>query len=280
MSLPDFIYTVLLKPRPLRALANVILRAICPARKRLGTAWWVPNPNDPVVSGAAALGLYEKPETAFFQTVCKPGMTFLDVGANSGYYSAWAISLMKGEGQIIALEPDAEARLYLEQTMKANDCGFMSIIPVAASDHEGSASLFRNPYNKGDNRLYANDLCGDETTVQCQTVDALLANLRVSSVDLIKVDVQGFEGHVLRGMIETLRRSPNVTLLMEFWPWGLAQARSDAAEVLATLQALGFTLFELVKGGLLRPLANHTAFIEGLPGRVYTNIVGFKNSVS
>ena len=278
MSLPEFLYTVVLKPKPLRALANRSLRAIIPRKKRLGDAWWVPNPNDPVVSGASALGFYEKAETAFFTRTCKPGMTFLDIGANTGYYSAWATSLLCGTGRIIALEPDPEAQTYLTATRDANNCAFMTIVPVAASDREGVAELFTNFENRGDNRLYANDLCSGAVMVQCKTVDSVLQSLGVDTVHLIKIDVQGFEGHVLAGMKATLSRSPDLTLLMEFWPWGLAKAGSDALDVLRTLEHLGLSLFELMKGGVLRPLNDHQSFINRLPGRVYSNIVGFRKT--
>lgn len=277
MSLSEYVYTVLLKPRPLRKVTNALLRSICPSRKQLGTAWWVPNPNDPVVSGAATLGMYERPETAFFQTVCRPDMTFLDVGANTGYYSAWAYSLMKGKGCIIAIEPDPEACSYLQKTKEANNCDFMNVMQAAASDREGQVKLFRNPDNKGDNRLYANDLCSDEINIQCKPMDAVLDELKVKTVDLIKIDVQGYEGHVLAGMVSTLERSLKVTLIMEFWPWGLAKAGSNASHVMALLEGMGFTLFELMKGGLLRPIVDHPSFIARLPGRVYCNLVGFRN---
>lgn len=278
MTLPEFIYTILLKPRPLRALANVVLKTICPHRKRLGDAWWVPNPNDPVVSGAATLGLYERPETAFFQSVCRPGMTFLDIGANTGYYSAWAISFLKGAGRIVAFEPDPESRAYLEQTRDANECDLMTVIPLAASDNEGAVVLFGNPDNRGDNRLYANDLCSKKISIHCRPVDSVLAELGITSVNLIKIDVQGFEGHVIKGMLQTLRNSPNVTLIMEFWPWGLKQAGSDAKALLMQLEGLGFTIFELTRGGLLSSLADFDPLIAKLSGRIYTNIVGFRRA--
>jgi FkbM family methyltransferase len=280
MTLPEFVYEVVLKPKPLRAMTDAALRGVCPRRKRLGSAWWIPNPNDPVISGGAALGLYERRETAFFNQICKPGMTFLDVGANTGYYSARAISLMRGSGRIIALEPDPDARRYLESTREANNCSFMSIAPVAASDCEGISQLYKNEHNGGDNRLYANDLGSTSVTVQCEPVDSVLRSLGVRAVDLIKMDVQGFEGRVLSGMTNTLKGSPNVTLLMEFWPWGLEQAGSKAGDVLQMLGSLGFSLFELMKGGLLRPIGDHQSFIERLPGPVHSNIVGFRKSAS
>lgn len=274
MELSEFVYTVLLKPRPLRLLANSTLRAISPKRKLLGDAWWTPNPNDPVVSGAAALGVYEKPETAFFKEACQPNMTFVDIGANSGYYSAWALSLLKGQGRIVAIEPDPEALLYLSSTRDANNSGIMSVMPYAASSQEGKHVLFRNRDNRGDNRLYENELCQDQATIECRTVDSILSDLGITSVDLVKIDVQGYEGHVLQGMKETLGRSPKVTLLVEFWPWGLSKAGSDAAGLLDFLAEIGFALFELKGDGLLRMVGRHSDLIERLTGRRYTNLVG------
>jgi FkbM family methyltransferase len=274
MELSEFVYTVLLKPRPLRMLANATLRVLSPKRKRLGDAWWTPNPNDPVVSGAAALGVYERPETAFFKEVCQPTMTFVDIGANTGYYSAWAISLLQGQGQIIAIEPDPEALRYLASTRDANKSSIMSVMPYAASSQEGTCVLFRNPDNRGDNRLYENDLCQDQAIIDAKTVDTMLTDLGVMNVDLIKIDVQGFEGHVLQGMKETLRRSRKVTILMEFWPWGLHKAGTDASDLLAFLADLGFVLFELKRDGLLKIVSSHSALVERLEGRRYTNLVG------
>jgi FkbM family methyltransferase len=276
MHLSEFIYTVLLKPKPLRACANAVLKAIIPEKKNLHGGWWVLNQNDPVVSGAATLSVYENAETAFFERVCRPGMTLLDIGANSGYYTALASGLMQGKGKIISFEPDPESHEYLNRTAKANPGMDITVLQAAASDMEVTRKLYRNPENRGDNRLYPNELCANAVEVRCVPVDKLVAELGVTHVDLIKIDVQGFEGHVLRGMQRILSSSPRITLLMEFWPSGLKQAGSDAATLLRDLEALSFTLFELQAGGSLLPLEAHEDFIARLPGRTYTSLVGIR----
>lgn len=215
MQIAEFVYTVLLRPKPLRALANAAICQLIPTQKQLQGAVVVLNQRDPVVSGALALGLYEKPETAFFRAARSPGMTFLDIGANIGYFSALALEVLEA-GRIIALEPDPENFRFLEATIAANKAKNVICVNKAAADKNGTLTLHTSRSNRGDNRLYSNELSEGSVQVEVCTVDSLLESLGVPSVNFIKIDVQGFEGHVFRGMQETLRNSPNLTLLSEY----------------------------------------------------------------
>src|ERR1019366_5482962 len=123
MTLLEFVYTVILKPAPLRKVANAIIRRIIPRSLKLHGATIVLNPNDAVVSGALTFGAYELPETTFFLRACRPGLTFVDIGANVGYYSALALARMHGNGKVIALEPHPENFRYLQATVAANLSG-------------------------------------------------------------------------------------------------------------------------------------------------------------
>jgi len=273
MSLSEFIYTTVLRPKPLKAVANAIIRRCIPDRMEQDGAVIVLNPNDPVVSGALALGVYEKPETKFFCKVCRAGMTFLDVGANIGYYSALAMVRIGAAGKVIALEPDPENFRYLQATVAANGAASATCIQKAAAAQSGILKLYVSKNNRGDNRLYPNDLCDRSYDVQVSTVDALLGECGVQCVDLVKIDVQGFEGHVLHGMTETIRRSADLIILTEFWPFGLKSAGSTPESVLLEMEEAGLTLYELTKNGSLAPLADKQSLIKRYPGRNYTNIV-------
>ncbi|MEO5922214.1 MAG: FkbM family methyltransferase [Bryobacteraceae bacterium] len=271
MKPAEFIYTVLLWPKPLKRLANALICRIIPAQLDLDGAIVVLNPRDPVVSGALSLGLYEKSETSFFRSVCKPGMTFLDIGANLGYYTALALRVI-GSGSIVALEPDPENFGFLQRTVAADKSALVHCVNKAAGAANGKQTLFTSSSNRGDNRLYSNDLCEGQVEVEACTVDSLLSSLSVESVDLIKIDVQGFEGHVFWGMRDTVRRSANLILLSEFWPYGLESAGTPPLDVLYELEAAGL-LFELTPQGTLTPIADKAKFIERFPSRHYTNIV-------
>ncbi|MBC8324214.1 MAG: FkbM family methyltransferase [Verrucomicrobia subdivision 3 bacterium] len=276
--LAEFVYCYLLRPWPLRPLANWAIRQLLPAQVNFGEAVVVLNPDDPVVSGALHFGVYEKAETAFFQIACREGMTFLDVGANIGYYTALAARAVGPNGKIIALEPDPDSFKYLEQTIAANVAENVQAFPVAASDAPAKLPLYISADNRGDNRLYAPGESRPKIEVEAVAPDALLAENKIDTVDLIKIDVQGYEPKVIDGLRDTITRSPKLTLLTEFWPKGIRDAGGDPTEFLNTLRDLNLTLHELNANGELTELTDDADLIARHPGRRYTNLVGRKQN--
>jgi len=278
--LAEFVYCYLLRPWPLRQITNWTIRQLLPKQLQFGEATVVLNPTDPVVSGALHFGVYEKAETKFFYTACHDGMTFLDVGANIGYYTALAARIVGPNGNVIALEPDPESYQYLEQTIKANAVGNVQAFQIAASDSPATLPLFISKDNRGDNRLYAPAEKRPQIEVKARPIDELLSENNINTVDFIKIDVQGYEPKVIAGLKKTITGSPNITILMEFWPKGIAEAGGDAKKFLDDLRKLGLTLFELKSEGDLRKLTDDRDLISRHQGRKYTNLVGRKESKS
>jgi FkbM family methyltransferase len=274
--LAEFVYCYLLRPWPLRPLANWAIRQLLPAQVNFGEAVVVLNPDDPVVSGALHFGVYEKAETIFFQTACREGMTFLDVGANLGYYTALAARAVGPNGKVIALEPDPESFKYLEQTIAANGTENVQAFPVAASDAPAKLPLYISADNRGDNRLYAPGESRPQVEVMAVRADTLLAENKIDTVDFIKIDVQGYEPKVISGLRETIARSPSLALLTEFWPKGIRDGGGDPTDFLNTLRDLGLTLHELKADGELAELTDDGDLIARHQGRRYTNLVGRK----
>jgi FkbM family methyltransferase len=277
MGIAEFVYTTVLRPDPLRKTANAIIKSILPKQVRSGSAVTVLNPNDPVVSGALTFRVYEKSETAFLKRTFFRGMVFLDIGANVGYYTALAGHAAGATGRVLALEPDPESYRYLTQTIQVNQFSNTTSFQMAASDHVGSAQLHISNHNRGDNRLYANELASDVVTVHTTTIDVLLRQNGISSVDVIKIDVQGAEGRALQGMKDTLAQSKPVTLLTEFWPDGLRRAGTEPQEFLHILEKFGLHIHELQPDSSLSPIADRDAFVARYSGRKYTNIVAHRS---
>lgn len=108
----EFIYCYLLRPWPLRQITNWFIRVILPRSVSYDDAIVVLNPRDPVVSGALFFRVYERSELEFFQSVCRPGMTFLDVGANIGFYTALAAKRVGPSGKTSHSSPIPRATLF------------------------------------------------------------------------------------------------------------------------------------------------------------------------
>lgn len=273
MGIAEFVYSVILKPRPLRAIANTVIRGVLPTSVRYGDVAIALNPKDPVISGALALRVYEKAEMAFLRRTFKPGSVVLDVGANVGLYTAMAGVAVGPSGRVIALEPDPESYAHLQKTIALNSLSNVQAINAAASLTNGVNTLFTSSNNRGDNRLYNNELCDGSVEVQTVCLDDYLPTLGVHSLDVIKMDVQGYEGHVIAGLEKTILRSGQIVVLMEFWPDGLSRAGTDPKQLLDQLESFGLSLQELSNGGDTRPISDKLDLIRSFPGRKYTNIV-------
>jgi FkbM family methyltransferase len=279
VTLAEFVYTTLLKPRLLRRAANAAIRAALPERVRVGRAVVWLNPDDPVVSGALTFGVYERGEIAFFRSRFAADMTFIDVGANVGLYSALALSTPGFRGRVLAIEPHAESRLYLQRTLQSNAAPAATalVCELAASDRPGTLTLYQNPENKGDNRVYPDPLLKAAQSIGADTLDNICRRHGISSAQFIKIDVQGAEATVMRGASGLLAASAQCILMTEFWPYGLARCGADGLQYLEMLAELGFRLYELTgTSGVPVEVASPRALVERTQGRRYANLVGVK----
>ena len=274
----EFIYCYILRPWPLRNITNWIIKKLLPKKVKIGKYFLFLNPNDPVVSGAIFFNVYEKSESHFIKSICYEGMNILDIGANIGYYTALFSQLAGDRGSVIAIEPDLESYKYLSKSINSFNYKNVLSFRIAASDIKQKLPLFISKENRGDNRLYSTNQKRKTIMVDCLTVDELLEENKIENLDLIKIDVQGYEPKVLKGMLNIVRSSKKLILLSEFWPEGILQAGESPKEFLTMLRKMQFQLFELKKDGflvLLKP-SKDNKFIKKYQGRKYTNIIGKK----
>jgi len=275
MDLSEFLYAVVLKPRPLRAAANFLLRRIVRPMCSVGGARIALDREDPVVSGALTLGVYERPEIAFFLEHFRPGDRFIDIGANVGLYTG--LALHRGAASVLAVEPHPRAFACLEKTVAANPSrADVSLENVAAGGRAETATLHCNPENHGDNRLYGDPLLGNTIPCAIETLDTLCRKHNLAACDFLKIDVQGFEMHVLEGAAGLLAASKDCVLMTEFWPYGLTRAGSDPGAYLSVLEKSGFRLL-LLSGGRLREF-DPAGLSRQTTGRQYRSIIGFRGN--
>ena len=167
-------------------------------------------------------GLMGKAERAVLGRLAKPGMTVVDVGANLGLYTLLLAERVGPQGRVLAIEPDPELFSLLRENCSANGA-VVDARQVALGQSPGRMILQRLTLNSGDNHLGAagGTAFRRPLEVDVATLDALAPGLRP---DFIKVDVQGWELKVLKGMEGTLRAAGEAQIYLEFWPAGLRRA--------------------------------------------------------
>jgi FkbM family methyltransferase len=155
--------------------------------------------------------------------------------------------LVGNEGKVFAFEPEAHNFQLLKNNLQSNGCDNVRLFNCAVSDREGIARIELNPINYGDHRIATNatDTRSASQEVKTTTLDKALSELPDGAVRFVKIDVQGHEMNVLRGMTETLRRNPDLILMVEVSPDILPQAGSSAAELVGFLYEQGFEGWEL-----------------------------------
>ncbi len=169
------------------------------------------------------------------------GMCFLDIGAHVGYFSVLSGALVGPDGVVFAFEPHPRNYELLLANVWRNGLTNVVCFPWAVGDRNGFAELFEAPGNSGDHRLYRS--AGEDrdvVRVRCVALDALGA-IR-TPVDFVKLDVQGAEEGAMRGMEQVLALSPDVTVAVEFWPYGMARFGTDVRGVLPYYRSLGYRI--------------------------------------
>ena len=174
---------------------------------------------DALQSHVYYFGTWEPQVEAVIRRTLKPGDTFLDIGANVGYFSMLAAHLVGPSGNVVAFEASSRILRMLQENVERN--GFserIRLVHAAVADRETILSLHDGPsQNCGMTSLLRSGEGGSEQ-VRAATLGALLKAGEKSSARLIKIDVEGAEGLVLEGMEPILPELYEADLLVEIDP--------------------------------------------------------------
>jgi len=154
-------------------------------------------------------GSFEPNEFAFVDRVLKPGMVFIDVGANDGYYTLFAARRVGPSGRVIAVEPSSRERAHLQRNLGRNGLDNVQVVAAALGAEAGFVDLhLAHGVHAGHNTLgdFAHDdvVRASSERVPLETLDAVVAKHGLTGVDMVKIDVEGAEMHVLEGARRTL----------------------------------------------------------------------------
>jgi FkbM family methyltransferase len=194
-------------------------------------------------------------------SLLREGDQVVDVGAHIGLTVLPAARKVGPKGQIIALEPGSRAGSLLSQSLALNFVSDrVSLHRCAAGDRAGKALLHLSPI-LGESSLL--DLPGSEASeeIDVRTVDSLIDIGR--SVRLVKIDAEGYELLVWRGMQRVRADNPELVVLIEFGPAHLQRNGTSIADWLNEFVGSGFTPYEIEEmTGTIKPIRPISALAD------------------
>jgi FkbM family methyltransferase len=203
--------------------------------------------DDPTTVASILLhGDYEPETCALIEAVLKPGMTFVDLGANIGIFTLLGARAVGPRGRVVAFEPAPKVMVYLERNVHNN--GFaeqVTLVPSAVADRTGLVRFaFSNEYSVAAHIAVSEEPAALE--VHATSLDEYFRDAGWPAIHLIKMDVEGAEPSVLRGMPELVRRNPRVSLVFEVLASTFEGHPDQLAAFFESLAALGFNAFAVL----------------------------------
>jgi FkbM family methyltransferase len=189
---------------------------------------------------------YEPEVREQIKDVLRPGRVCLDVGANVGWHTLLMASLVGPAGRVFAFEPNASTRDRLTKVIADNGFSQVVIRGEALSDQVGFG-WFQAPRSgtlwDGTGRLAMKEEA-DYGHVPCATADSVVQSSGLDRLDLIKIDVEGWELPVLCGSVHSIKRF-RPRIIFEFDPHYITRCGADSAEILELFRSLDYELFVL-----------------------------------
>ncbi len=175
----------------------------------------------------------DRAERKLLRTILSPGDVAVDAGANIGIYTRFLSLCVGPTGCVHSFEPSPENFRRLQAATRKLPNVRLSQAAVGESSRR--SRLYISDKLNVDHRAYVPE--GESRhTVPIEMI-ALDDYFKPGErVDLIKMDIQGYELHALRGANRVLADNPGIKLLFEFWPYGLKQAGASWVELIEALK--------------------------------------------
>lgn len=199
---------------------------------------------DAIAREVCFTGRYEPQETLLVQALLRTGMTFVDVGANWGYYTLLAAHLVGPRGRVLSVEPDPRLCAVLQEHVICNDVAHVTVLHRAAATTPGIVTLVGYDEaggNFGVSRISTNGVKGERMfQATAAPLDAMLAECDLATIDLLKMDIEGAEGLALAGLRQSLRHRRIRRVLLEVHPEQLAAHGHSIEWTITPLREAGY----------------------------------------
>jgi FkbM family methyltransferase len=223
-----------------------------PAQKHIGEIVFEYDLENYRGTASMYFGSYGLLIIAAMKRLMKPGGIFVDVGANIGYLSAVAAGIVGKQGQVHCFEPVPRYFERLERLVELNPDHAIVANPRAAGEVAGDCTIYvtREP---GQNTLVRGYKSGPEiiSTLHVPVVrlDTYLAERKINRISLLKIDAEGFELPVLRGLqnfFEGSKQRP--AIICEIAPRAYPLLGRTISDLSDYMGAYGYRAYDLIDG--------------------------------
>lgn len=212
---------------------------------------------------------WEPAEADLFRSVVRPGMTVADVGAHVGLHTLLFAQLVGPTGKVVAVEPDVANAMLLRENVRRAGLENVAVVEAAAGRRVGRARFVRSESNSGDHRVVRRRAPNAHWVPEI-TLDRLFPS--PSCVQVVKIDVQGTDHHVVEGMKRCLARCQPI-VIVEFWPEGIRDRGEEPARVAASYFELPMDLRVLGDSGPVVAPSDLISAAEGQEGGFCTLVL-------
>ena len=136
------------------------------------------------------------------------GDVFLDVGAHGGLYTLIAAKKVGSHGRVLSFEPNPLNLFFLKLNIELNALDNVTVIPKAISDRPGKITFYYSLNNTALTSALRRE--GKSIEAEATTLDGISKTQRLNFVKILKVDTEGYDLKVLKGALNTLRRTQYV----------------------------------------------------------------------
>jgi len=188
----------------------------------------------------------DQDKIALLRNQIKPGMRVVDIGANIGFYTEMFGREVGATGMVYAFEPDKLNFSHLQKIAQNN----IILENKAVGNSNERIKLYISDDMNVDHHTYDDGSGREYHEVQAVRIDDYLPD--GTSVNVIKMDIQGYDYFAMLGMQETIKRADDLLLITEFWPYGLSKAGVDPNDFLELICELGMKYYTM-DSDVLRP---------------------------
>src|ERR1700719_3177692 len=203
------------------------------------------DPSDYITVLLVRDGLFEVPETELVTRILRPKDTCIDAGSQVGYYSCLFVKLVGDKGRVSAFDANPQACPSTRRNLALNGSYSAEVIHAALADHGGTVPFHISTSDQtGLSSLAPIPTCEETILVPRLRLETFLNERRVNSVRLLKIDVEGAEEMVLRGLGHFLDDHTIDYILLECFDERLRLLNTSTEAVAAILKSAGYTSWE------------------------------------